>query len=161
GLRARGLELVAVDDLVVDVRRVKLPSEIEAIRRASKLADVVQQAVKDGSEPGRTEAEVASDAQLAMARTAGRRVPAILTLTTGPATSDGGWEATDRVISAGALVLCDTSPWIGGAWSDTANAVCAGEPDAVTRRRFDAVRSALHHGIELCRPGAVARDVDR
>jgi Xaa-Pro aminopeptidase len=160
-VRAEGIELVDVDDLVVSARRIKLPDEIEAIRRASHLADVVQQAVKDRAEPGVSEAEVAADAQLAMAREAGRRVPAILTVTTGPETATGGFEATDRVIAPGDLVLCDTSPWIGGVWSDTANAVCAGPPDAVTRQRFDAVRAALHAGIELCRPGAVARDVDR
>jgi Xaa-Pro dipeptidase len=58
-------------------------------------------------------------------------------------------------------VLTDTSPWLDGAWSDTANAVYAGTPDPETLRRFDAVRRALYMGIELCRPGAVAKDVDR
>jgi Xaa-Pro aminopeptidase len=76
-------------------------------------------------------------------------------------TSTGGGVATARVVQAGDLVLTDTSPWIDGAWSDTANAVFVGTPDATTRRRFDAVRRALHEGIELCRPGAVAKDVDR
>jgi Xaa-Pro dipeptidase len=160
-LHAGGLELVAVDELVVEARRVKLPDEIEAIRRASRMADVVQQAVKEAAQPGVSEVEVAGHAQLAMAREAGRRVPAILTVTTGAETAGGGWEATSRRIQPGDLVLCDTSPWIGGAWSDTANAVCAGPPDALTLRRFDAVRAALHAGIELCRPGAVAREVDR
>ena len=95
-----------------------------------------------------------------MASEAGRRVPAILTVTTGEATSTGGWEATDRMIEAGDLVLCDTSPWIDGHWSDSANAVCAGTPSADQRRIFDRVRRALELAIELCRPGALACDVD-
>jgi Xaa-Pro dipeptidase len=135
---------------------------LDAIRRASRLCDVVQQAIKDHAEPGISEAELAGLAAAAMYREAGRRVPAILTVSTGAeATATGGGTATGRVVQAGDLVLTDTSPWIDGAWSDTANAVCVGTPDAETRRRFDAVRRALHEGIALCRPGAVAKDVDR
>ena len=46
-----------------------------------------------------SEAEVAAQAQAVWRGEAGRRVPAILTVTTGEATSTGGWEATDRVIA--------------------------------------------------------------
>ena len=159
-LRAEGAELARVDELVVAARRVKLPVELAAIRRASHLSDVVQSAVKELAQPGASEAEVAAGAQAAMAVAAGRRVPAILTVTTGEATATGGWEATDRAIAPGDLVLCDTSPWIDGHWSDSANAVCAGEPTREQRRIFDRVRRALELAIELCRPGAVPCDVD-
>ncbi len=136
--------------------------DLGAIRRASRLADVEQQAVKDYAAPGVGEAELAGLAAAAMYGEAGRRVPAILTVTTGAAaTATGGGVATGRVVRSGDLVLTDTSPWIDGAWSDSANAVFVGTPDRETRRRFDAVRRALHEGISLCRPGVVARDVDR
>jgi Xaa-Pro aminopeptidase len=122
----------------------------------------VQQAVKDRAEPGISEAELAGLAAAAMAREAGKRVPGVLTVTTGAeATATGGGVATARIAHSGDLVLTDTSPWIDGAWSDTANAVFVGTPDKVTRGRFDAIRRALHGGIGLCRPGVVARDVDR
>jgi Xaa-Pro aminopeptidase len=134
---------------------------VDAIRRASRLADVVQQAVKDEARPGLTEAEVAGLAQAAMYREAGRRVPAVLTVTAGEATGTGGDVAGARELCEGDLVLTDTSPWIGGAWSDTANAVVVGEPNAEQRRIFDAVRAALERAISLCRPGAVAGEVDR
>jgi Xaa-Pro aminopeptidase len=144
-----------------DAGRAVTP-ELDAIKRACRLADVVQQAVKDHAAPGISEAELAGLAAAAMFREAGRRVPGILTVTTGAeATATGGGVATGRVVQSGDLVLTDTSPWIDGGWSDTANAVFIGEPDRPTRDRFDAVRRALHAGIALCRPGAVARDVDR
>ena len=161
-LREGGWMPVACDDAVVSALRGPSAPELEAVRRASRLADAVQQAVKDNAEPGLSEAELAGLATAAMFREAGRRVPAILTVSTGAeATATGGGVATGRVVQAGDLVLTDTSPWIDGAWSDTANAVFVGTPDGQTRRRFDAVRRALHQGISLCRPGAVARDVDR
>lgn len=136
--------------------------DLAAIRRACRLADVVQQAVKDQAEPGVSEAELAGLAAAAMFAEAGKRVPGILTVSTGPeGTANGGGVSTGRVVEQGHLVLTDTSPWIDGGWSDTANAVFVGTPDRVTRDRFDAIRSALETGIALCRPGVVARDVDR
>jgi Xaa-Pro aminopeptidase len=159
-LRAEDAELIAIDELVVAARRVKLPIELDAIRRASHLSDLVQASVKQLAQPGVSEAEVAAQAQALMASEAGRRVPAILTVTTGEATATGGWEATERRIEPGDLVLCDTSPWIDGHWSDSANSVCAGTPSVEQRRIFDRVRRALELAIELCRPGTLACDVD-
>ena len=161
-LSEAGRAPVPCDAAVTTSRRVDSTRDLVAIRAACRLADVVQQAVKDLAAPGLSEAELAGLAAGAMNREAGRRVPAILTVTTGAeATATGGGVATARVVEANDLVLTDTSPWIGGAWSDTANAVFVGTPDRETRRRFDAVRRALHEGIALCRPGAVAKDVDR
>ena len=58
-------------------------------------------------------------------------MPGILTVTTGAeATATGGGAATGRIVRTGDLVLTDTSPWIDGGWSDTANAVFVGEPTA-------------------------------
>lgn len=152
---------VACDDVVAAALQTTTEPRLDAIRRASQLADVVQQAVKDNAQPDVSEAELAGLASAAMFAAAGRRVPAILTVTTGAeATATGGGVATGRVVQTGDLVLTDTSPWIDGSWSDTANAVFVGVPDTETRRRFDAVRRALHDGIALCRPGVVARDVD-
>ncbi len=161
-LRESGRAPVSCDDVIASVAKITAESELAAIRRASRLADVVQQAVKDHAAPGLSESELAGLAAAAMFREAGRRVPAILTVTAGAdATATGGGVATARRIEPGDLVLTDTSPWIDGGWSDTANAVLVGEPDRVTRKRFDAVRRALDAGIALCRPGVVAKDVDR
>ena len=161
-LRKAGRGPVACDAAVASARIAGGAVDLAAIKRACRLADVVQQAVKDLAAPGVSEAELAGLAAAAMFKEAGRRVPAILTVTAGAeATATGGGVATERVVKKGDLVLTDTSPWIDGAWSDTANAVCVGRPNRETLRRFDAVRRALQEGIGLCRPGAVAKDVDR
>jgi Xaa-Pro dipeptidase len=161
-LREAGRTPIACDAAVVSARRPEAAPDLAAIRRASRLADIVQQAVKDYAAPGVSEAELAGLAAAEMHREAGRRVPAILTVSAGAeASATGGGVATERIVRSGDLVLTDTSPWIDGAWSDSANAVFVGTPDRETRRRFDAVRRALHDGIALCRPGVVAREVDR
>jgi len=160
-LKARGLELVPIDELVIAARRRKLPVEIEAIRRASELADVVQSAVREHAAAGQSEAELAGLAQSAMYRRAGRRVPAVLHLTAGLGTQTGGAEPSGNILCKGDIVLTDTSPWIDGAWSDTCTVVVVGEPSAEQQKMFDAVRRALDLAIGLCRPGAIACEVDR
>jgi Xaa-Pro aminopeptidase len=160
-LRNRGLDLVPVDDVVVRARHRKLPGEVAAVRRACELADVVQQAVKDNALAGITEVELVGLAQAAMYLHAGRRIPAVLTVSAGESTATGGGPATSRELRPGDLVITDTSPWIDGAWSDTANSVTVGPPTREHIRTFDAVRRALELAIALSGPGAIAGDVDR
>ena len=81
-LRESGRSPVDCADAVADTSAA--PSHLEAVRRASRLADVVQQAVKDHAAPGASEAELAGLAAAAMFREAGRRVPAILTVSPPP-----------------------------------------------------------------------------
>ena len=114
-----------------------------AVVAASHLADIAQRVVKAEARPGITELELAGLAATAMDVHAGQRLSAILTVSTGAeGTGGGGGVATGRAVKAGDLVLTDVAPWIGGGWSDTANTVSVGPPDARTRKRFD--RSSAH-----------------
>jgi Xaa-Pro dipeptidase len=160
-LRGTGAEAIPVEGLLLEARRIKLPVEVEAIRHACRVADTIQAAAKQFAEPGQTEAQLAARALSAAYRQEGHRLPAVLTLNAGegsalPSASPGG-----RVIEAGDIILTDTSPWISGAWADTANAVVVGEPTAAHRRVFDDLRRTLERAIVACRPGARAGDIDR
>src|SRR5207248_8114500 len=82
----------------VAVASLRQEPDLHAIRRASRLADVVQQSVKDHAAPGVSEAELAGLAAARMFKEAGRRLPAILTVSTGatvlalePAIYQPGW----------------------------------------------------------------------
>jgi Xaa-Pro aminopeptidase len=160
-LRGAGAETVPVEALLLGIRRIKLPVEVEAIRHACRVADTIQAAVKRFAEPGQTEAQLAALALAAAYRQEGHRVPTVLTLNTGEGSGLPSASPGARVIEAGDIILTDTSPWVSGAWSDTANAVVVGEPTADHRRLFDDLRRTLERAIAACRPGARAGDVDR
>jgi Xaa-Pro aminopeptidase len=154
-------EWVDVTAALEGARRVKLPDEVEALRRACEIADLVQRTVKERARPGRREIDVATDAIETAWEHAGRRFAILLQLSTGPATAAmGGWEPGDRVIAEGDLICTDTAPWLDGYWSDTCNGICVGEPSARQGEVFAVVNEALHAGIAAARPGVEARVVD-
>lgn len=160
-VRPLGLDLISVDQLLIDARRIKTQSEVEAVRQASHLADTVQIAVKEQARSGLLEVDLVAAAISAMYRRAGRRVPAVLSVTSGQASGQLGGIAGSRALEPGDLVLVDVSPWFCGAWSDSANTVSVGPPGPTELRMFDAVRDALELAIRLCRPGTKASDIDR
>lgn len=160
-LRQRGFELVDVGGAVLAGRVVKLPDEVDAIREASRLCDAAQRAIVDEARSGLTDVELAGLAHLSIGRVAGRRVPAFLNVTSGAKAAAPPWEADTKTIEEGDIVLTDVAPWFDGVWSDSANAVVVGSADKRQQEVFDAVRRTLELAISLCRPGAVARDVDR
>jgi Xaa-Pro dipeptidase len=159
-LRAGGRELRWIDQALADAGRCKLPVEVDAVRAACAIADLIQRTVAECAEPGQTEAELAGIALAAVAAHAGRRLPALLTIDAGAASGMGSSIPSDRRLRSGDLVLTDTSPWVDGAWSDTANATLLGAPTIEHRRVFDAVRRSLELAIELSRPGAVGAEID-
>jgi Xaa-Pro dipeptidase len=167
GLQAAVEARVAVDEWVElateleQARVVKLPEEIEAMRRAAKLADVIQATVKERAESGRREIDVANDAIAAAWDVAGKRLAILLQLSAGPATAaGGGWEPGEHRIREGDLICTDTAPWLDGYWSDTCNGVAVGEPTRRHREIFEIVNEALHAGIAAAQPGVEARSVD-
>ena len=67
-LEARSLELVPIDEIVIASRRRKLPVEVDAIRRAAELGDIVQGAVREHATAGQSEEPVATLQELARLR---------------------------------------------------------------------------------------------
>ena len=59
GLSADGVELVPTERVVVELRAVKEPGELDAIRRAAELAHTAYEALHDHGLVGHTEREVA------------------------------------------------------------------------------------------------------
>jgi Xaa-Pro aminopeptidase len=71
-LQQAGLSPVGSDTAVASAARAARVTDLDAIRRACRLADVVQQAIKDHAAPGVSEAELAGLGAAAMFREAGR-----------------------------------------------------------------------------------------
>ncbi|MCY0878794.1 MAG: aminopeptidase P family protein [Firmicutes bacterium] len=145
--------------MVEDLRLVKTPEEIAAIREAAAIADdalaeVLPQAV------GQSERELALALEWGMRRRGAEALafPSIVV-----AGERGAWphaQPSDRRIQPGELLILDFGAQVRGYKSDETVTVATGPVSEELRRLVDIVAEAQARGIEAARPGATAGSVD-
>ncbi|MBD7957474.1 aminopeptidase P family protein [Microbacterium sp. Sa4CUA7] len=149
-----------------ELRMVKDPAEVAALRRAGDAIDRVHARMAELLQVGRTERDVA--ALIAAAIVAeGHEAADFVIVGSGPNGADPHHEVSDRVVEAGDIVVID----IGGAvtpgyYSDSTRTYAMGDPApdiadtiAVLERAQQAARDAVRPGVTAAAVDAAARDV--
>jgi Xaa-Pro aminopeptidase len=153
--------------VVGELRRVKEPAEVEALARAAAGVDRVATALRSGEIPliGRTEAEVSAElGRRILAEGHGRVNFAIVAA--GENAASPHHHASDRVIRAGEVVLCDfggttAEPHgVPGYCSDITRCVFTGEPPAEFAGAYDALQDAQAMAVAGAVVGTPAEAVD-
>ncbi len=159
-LAGGGIDLVPTDGLVEALRRVKEPSEIEAIRRAAALSNEVYSALAKERFTGRTERELAWWIEQAFhdAGAAGLAFGSIVA--SGPNGASPHAEPSDRVIEEGTLVTVDAGCIVDGYCSDCTRTFSTGELPTVLADAYALCLEGQLAGLAAVRPGASGRDVD-
>lgn len=155
-----GTTPVLATGVLRDLRMVKDPSEIDALRRAGAAIDRVHARVPEFLVPGRTEADVAADiAEVIVAE--GHSDVAFIIVGSGPNGADPHHECSDRVLQAGDIVVVDIGgPVEPGYNSDSTRTYSLGEPDSVVAQRYSALQEAQRIAVAAIRPGVTAQQVD-
>ena len=157
-------ELVDGDDLMNGLRRIKAAEEIDAMARASKLADEVMAVMAKEVIPGVTELELASEVDYQL-RVHGSRTPSFDTgaFAMGPNITgrDFGTRVSGRVLEEGDAVSFDFGGVVDGYCSDFGRTVHVGEPSEEFVRCHELVVAAEAAGAAAARPGVIAAEVDR
>lgn len=150
------------------LRAIKLPEEVELIRRTNEIACFGLEAFKEAALPGKTEVEVMAAVEHAiMVRGHGykgaRWVRGFCTIWSGPDLADGWkyWRARTRTIEKDDVVMLELGTVADGYWSDHTRTVVAGTASPDLRRAYEAVRAAADAGFAAAKPGATGGDVDR
>ncbi|WP_420108864.1 M24 family metallopeptidase [Mycolicibacter arupensis] len=155
-----GTTPVLATGVLRDLRMVKDPSEIDALRRAGAAIDRVHARVPEFLVPGRTEAEVAADIAEAIVAE-GHSDVAFIIVGSGPNGADPHHECSDRVLQAGDIVVVDIGgPVEPGYNSDSTRTYSLGEPDSVVAQRYSALQEAQRIAVAAIRPGVTAQQVD-
>ncbi|HEY8395002.1 MAG TPA: Xaa-Pro peptidase family protein [Thermaerobacter sp.] len=155
------VELVPVAGWVEELRRVKDPGEIAAIRQAARIADEALLEVLAGLRPGMTEREVALQLEFAMRRRGAEGVAFDFIVASGPRSSLPHGLASERVIEEGDLVTIDYGAVYAGYASDCTRTVVIGRAGQRQREIYDIVLEAQRRAMAAVRPGATGADVDR
>ena len=148
-------------DLVEELRKVKEPGEVEAIRAAAALADAALTAVLERGLVGRTEHDVAVDLEHEM------RVRGASGSAFSPIVASGAHGARPHadpraeVIPADVLVTIDWGAVVDGYSSDCTRTYATGEGlPSEARDVYELVRSVQESSVSAVRAGASAKEVD-
>lgn len=158
-----GLELVALPNLVEQLRMAKDDNEIERVRAACAAADAGLAALLDQGllRPGRTERQVARELEWCMLDHGAQAVAFDTIVATGANSAMPHHRPTDTLLAAGDFVTMDFGATVDGYHSDMTRTFVLGTPSAWQREVYDLVYQAQQAGCEALHPGAECVAVDR
>jgi Xaa-Pro aminopeptidase len=158
--RGAGITLRSTERLVEQLRLVKDPFEVMAIRHAAERLSGVAADAFAAVGAGLTERAVAGVIERGL-REAGYERPAFDTIVaSGPNSALPHYRAGSRSLTPGDLVVLDFGGVLDGYCSDLTRTVSVGQPSQEASRIHAAVRDAQAAAIEAVRPGAAATAVD-
>jgi Xaa-Pro aminopeptidase len=159
-LQAGGVSLVSTTGVVEELRAVKEPGELDAMRRAATISDRVYEELAAQPFVGRTEAELAWWLEQAW-HDAGADGPAFDAIVAfGANGARPHAKLRDEAVPEGTLVVVDAGCSVDGYASDCTRTFFTSEPAGRLRELYDLCLQAQLDGLAAVRPGAAARDVD-
>lgn len=143
-----------------ELRIIKAPEEIRALRLAAEAIDRVHARVPDLLRPGRSERDVGQDiAELILEE--GHSTVDFVIVGSGPNGASPHHELSDRVIEVGDPVVVDiggTMP--SGYCSDSTRTYCVGRPPKEFLDAYQPLQVAQQAAVDAVRPGVTAESVD-
>jgi len=158
------LQWVPLDpQVLLNVRAIKSPTELEKLRVCARLCEVGQEAVRALIQtPGKSEIEIYAQAKAVMEGHVKGRFALQNALHAGlNSQSPFPGMPSDYVTQAGDLLISDMVPYYNGYWGDSCSSyVVGGAIQAEQRFMHQLALEAFEMGFEASRVGAVAGDID-
>lgn len=144
----------------------KTPEEVDAIRRANRVANVGLQAFFENLEPGVAETEIAAAVESAIYRQIGHdgifHSRGWAMVQSGPNSADAGRfnRSTARRLQNGDLVLIELATCVNGYWSDLTRTAAVGALKPEVKRILEIATSAQQAAVDGIGPGVSADRID-
>ena len=155
--------------LISRLRWVKTPEEVEAVKKAIRIASLGFAAAQEAAKPGMTEAELTAilEAEILTQGTGrngakfSRGFPSIYS---GPrsAIQYTHWACSSgRVVQENEIIIMELGSVTDGYWCDITRHACAGTPPKKAVEIYEIALEAQRRGIEMAKPGVPVGDIDR
>jgi len=140
-------------NVLADARIIKNEDEVDAIRKAGRIADIAIEAALSKAREGISEFELAGVVE-SFFRSNEAEFPSMMPCVfSGDHPQLGYICSSDRKLRSGELVRLDIGCAVDGYCSCIARTGFVGQPDEELLRTYELLRSALRAGIESTRPG--------
>jgi Xaa-Pro aminopeptidase len=144
-----------IDRLLMD----KLPAEIDAIRRAARVADEGYAYFMEIARPGRTQFEVVADVEAFLRRKGAPDNFQIIG--SGGADVRGMTPPSERRLRPGDMVTTELTPAVDGYFAQICRTMVLGKATDPQKRAHALWLEAMEAGIAAVRPGVTAADIAR
>jgi Xaa-Pro aminopeptidase len=150
-------KLIRATDVFRHARAVKMPTEVERLRRAAHIAEHSIDAALAVAKEGATELDMAAAFHGTTVRERG--VPVLGCLAAGPHTAFANVQPSPRPIRRGDIIRFDVGGRYNHYRADIARNAVLGEPSRKLATYHRAIRAGLLRAIEMVKPGARAADI--
>ena len=159
GERLSGVEFTAAPDFFGELRMVKGPEEIAAIRKACAITDACFGHLCRLIGPGMTEYDLQLELEFYLRR-AGAAIAFEPIVVSGERSARPHGKASEKTLEVGDFVTMDFGARVDGYNADLTRTVVVGEATDRHREVYEAVLRAERAAIDAMRPGVRAADVD-
>ena len=151
-------QLVRADELLEELRMVKTPAELEAIRDIGIAAERIAAEVCAGFGAGATERAIANFVAERYAEAGGDGLT-MLVVGSGPRSAAVNAPPTDRKLERGDIVRLDIIGTKARYHSDVARTAVVGEPTSEQQHVYDLLLGVHRRCLDALRPGALTTDI--
>lgn len=159
-LNAGNLDLRPRRGLVEGLRAIKDNGELDAIRKAARVADRAFEALTAETWIGRSEKEVAWRLRQLLHAHGADDAAFDAIVASGENGARPHAEPGDRLIERGTLVTVDWGAKVGGYVSDCTRTVSTGDPPAELQRAYEVCRDAQERALDGIRAGMTGVEAD-
>jgi Xaa-Pro dipeptidase len=157
--RAKDLQLADGTGLIDRLLMGKLQGEIDAVRRAAKVADQGYAVFRQAARPGRADYELIAEIE-AFFRAQGVDDNFQIIGVGGPEVR-GMAPPSGKKLKPGDMVTTELTPCVDGYYAQICRTLVVGEPNADQHAAFALYREAMEAGIATVRDGVTAADIAR
>jgi Xaa-Pro dipeptidase len=146
-------DLVNLDDMLEKVRSIKSEEELDVLRQAAKLGDLMLATCRDIAKPGVKECEVYAGMMHAMVANGGEEPTLFLWACDRYPYPHPFRMPTTRPMERGDLIICEMHPKFGGYFTHVERTFCLGEPDKKQIEIYEGCVAAYQRGLQGFGPG--------
>ncbi len=145
--------IVGLDDMLEKVRSIKSAEELDMLRRAAKLGDLMLATCKETARPGVKDCEVYANMMRTMVANGGEE-PTLFLWACDPLPYPHPFRVpTMRSMEYGDLIICEMHPKFGGYFTHVERTFCLGEPENKQIEIYEGCVAAYKRGMAGFGPG--------
>ena len=154
------VDLVPMNELLTEIRSVKEMEEVQNIRRAAAVADEGWNMIQRRIRPGVSERELALDLEFFMRKHGADGVSFQIIIASGVRSALPHGIASDKLVEAGDLVICDFGALVDGYCSDMTRTLVVGKASDEQKKIYETVLTAQLKALDAVRPGITGVELD-